>query len=191
MTSSFHFAHYTYTRQWHFNRITQDRWSPLLTQLPTVMRCSLGVNVQEKNRARLVLKALCFLPGLHWQFQISETKIALIILLSIFGFIDQPYKSKTYPTQPSKKNTCQRHLFSLTAIMFRWWNMIAGQVTSNDWGSRIKLGREVKCLVFVLCFLQTVFLDCTECCCFCMLLFGQSLLLLTGWHSFWLDFWGS
>lgn len=26
-----------------------------------------------------------------------------IILLSIFGFIDQPYKSKTYPTQPSKK----------------------------------------------------------------------------------------
>ena len=28
----------------------------------TAMRCSLGVNVQEKNRARLVLKAHCFLP---------------------------------------------------------------------------------------------------------------------------------
>lgn len=83
--------------------------------------------------------------------------IALIILLSIFGFIDQPYKSKTYPTQPSKNQHMPMTPFSLTAIMFRWWNMIAGQVTSNDWGSRIKLGREVKCLVFVLCFLQTVF----------------------------------
>lgn len=30
--------------------------------------------------------------------------------------------------------------------------MIAGQVTSNDWGSRIKLGREVKCLVLFCAF---------------------------------------
>jgi len=139
----------------------QDHSGPviaLVDAVATVMRCSLGVNVQEKNRARLVLKALWKLClDCVWQFkiwklyffvlhpekigcvgcisiilqvkidvkkaqknlwggvilnlliapQISETKIALIILLSILGFIDQPYKSKTYPMQPSKKNTCQ------------------------------------------------------------------------------------
>ena len=71
MTSSFHFAHYTYQRQWHFNGITQDRWSPLVDAVATVMRCSLGVNVQEKNRARLVLKALWKLClDCIWQFKI-------------------------------------------------------------------------------------------------------------------------
>ena len=57
---------------WHlYTAVTfqQDHSGPviaLVDAVATVMRCSLGVNVQEKNRARLVLKALCFfLPGLH------------------------------------------------------------------------------------------------------------------------------
>lgn len=114
----------------------------------------LQVNIDVKRHRRTWWGS--YIKPTHCATKIRKN-IALIILLSIFGFIDQPYKSKTYPTQPSKNQHMPMTPFSLTAIMFRWWNMIAGQVTSNDWGSRIKLGREVKCLVFVLCFLQTVF----------------------------------